>query len=249
MHVLITGAAGYIGRQLSAGLEGEHQLRLADLRPSDDPRAVTLDVTDLAQAERAMQGIDAVVHLAIASGHEGDFENDAFNRQRYDVNVRGTFNLLEAARRVGVKRFVQTSSLTVVWGYPPPHWVAGDAPARPVGTYALTKQLAEVQCEYFARTHGLSVVCLRIAKPIDLADPTWRQRMLRPQWIAMPELIEAYRLALIAPQIGFEIVTLVGESSRRRWDLSRAQAVLGYQPRVRLDELGYTIGDETAPLT
>ena len=90
------------------------------------------------------------------------------------------------------------------------------AAARPVGTYALTKHLAEVTCEHFAREHGLSVVCLRIPKPVDLGNTWFRQRLIRPQWLAFPDLIQAYRLALTAP-LDFEIVTVVGESSHRRY--------------------------------
>lgn len=248
MNVLITGAAGTIGRHLTRALETGHTLRLGDVQPLDDPRSVPLDVTRPEQVHSAMEGIDAVVHLAIASGHEGDFEDDAFNQLRFDVNVRGTHNVLEAARRAGVRRFVYTSSLTVVWGHPPPEWVASDAPARPVGTYAMTKYLGEILCEHAARAHGLSTVCLRIPKPVDLDDPAWKGRRLRPQWIAFPDLVEAYRLALTAPGIEFEIVTVVGESSRRRWDLSKAERVLGYRPTCRLEKMGYDVADESVPL-
>lgn len=248
MRVLITGASGLIGTRLVRALESEHDLRLGDICPSDDPRAVRLDVTQPESVRAAMQGVDAVVHTAIASGHEGDFEDDAFNQRRFDVNVKGTWNVLEAARLAGVRRFVYTSSLTVVWGYPAPEWVASDAPARPVGTYAVTKYLGEILCEQFARSHRLSVVCLRIAKPIDLTDATWKGRRLRPQWIAFPDLLEAYRLALVAPDIAFEIITVVGDSTRRRWDLSRAEQVLGYRPHHRLEDLGYELGDENEPL-
>jgi uronate dehydrogenase len=262
MRVLITGAAGYVGRRLSRGLEADHDLRLADLSvPEGDARWVRLDVTRPGDVEAAMQDIDAVIHLAVASGHEGDYEDDAFNQLRFDVNVRGTCNVLEGARRAGVRRFVHTSSLMVVWGREPRgpaaacaagprgygEWVASDAPPRPVGTYAVTKQLAETLCEYYARSFGMSIVCLRIPKPIDPDDPAWRQRRIRPQWLAFPDLIQAYRLALAAPDVGYEIVTVVGESSRRRWDLGKAERLLGYRPSVRLEELGYELGDEREP--
>ena len=94
----------------------------------------------------------------------------------------------------------------------------------------------------------MSIVCLRIAKPIDLDDPAWKQRPLRPQWIPLPDLVEAYRLALSADISEFEIVTVVGENSHRRWDLSKAERVLGFRPRWRLEEMGYTLGGENAPL-
>jgi uronate dehydrogenase len=249
MRVLITGAAGYIGRRLSRALEQDHDLRLADLAtPPGDARWVRLDVTQPADVAEAVQGVDAVLHLAVASGHEGDYEDDAFNQQRFDVNVKGTRNVLEAARRASVRRFVFTSSLMVVWGYPPPAWVPGDAPARPVGTYAVTKQMGELLCQHYAQAFGMSVVCLRIPKPIDLADPAWKAQRIRPQWIAFPDLLQAYRQALTAPGIGFEIVTVVGQSSRRRWDLARAEQLLGYRPTLRLEELGYQLGDEREPV-
>jgi uronate dehydrogenase len=248
MRVLITGAAGYVGRRVWRGLEAEHELRLADLSAAgDDLRWIRIDVTSPAEVMKAMQGMEAVVHCAVASGHEGDYEEDAFNQLRFNVNVRGTFNVLEAARRAGVRRFVHTSSLMVVWDYPLPDRVPGDAPPRPLGTYAVTKQMGETLCRYYAERFGMSIICLRIPKPIDLADPTWKQRRIRPQWLAFPDLIQAYRLALQAPNIGFEIVTVVGESSRRRWDLTRAERLLGYRPTIRLEELGYQLGDEREP--
>ena len=248
MNVLITGASGLIGRELTRSFGSELTLRLGDLHPIDDERWVRLDVTNPDDVESAMQGIDAVVHLAIASGHEGDFEDSAFNRLRFDVNVRGTWTILEAARQAGVRRFVHTSSLTVVWGYPPPVRVAADAAARPVGTYALTKHLAEQVCEHFARAHGLSIICLRIAKPIDPHDNRWKGQRLRPQWIAFPDLVQAYRRSLIAPNIDFETITIVGESETCRWDLSKAQRVIGYHPTCRLEDFGFVLGTEDEPL-
>jgi nucleoside-diphosphate-sugar epimerase len=249
MRVPITGAAGYVGRRLSRGLENDFDLRLADLQvPENDPRWVRLDVTDPSNTAAVVRDVDAVVHLAVASGHEGDYEDSAFNQLRFDVNVRGTWNVLEAARHASVRRFVYTSSLMVVWGYEQAIWVAGDASPRPVGTYALTKQFGEESCRHYARSSSLSVVCLRIPKPIDLTDLAWKHRPIRPQWLAFPDLIEAYRRALLAPGIEFEIVTVVGESSRRRWDLSRAQKLLGYRPTLRLEELGYQLGSEREPV-
>ncbi len=245
MRVLITGAAGYVGQRLRPGLEADHDLRLGDLHiPDNDPRWVRLDVTRPAEVSAAMQGVEAVIHLAVASGHEGEYEEDAFNQLRFNVNVKGTWNVLEAARRASVQRFIFTSSLMVVWGHDPPQPVASDAPPRPVGTYALTKQLGEVMCRHYAEQFGLSIVCLRIPKPIDLADPTWRRRRIRPQWLAFPDLIQAYGRALTVPGIGCEIVTVVGESTRRRWDLSRAEKLLGYRPTLRLEDLGYELGEE-----
>lgn len=245
MLVLITGANGVIGRKLIQALESEHDLRLLSRRPpSDDPRWRQVEITDLQQVLDATQGIDAVIHLAKAPGHEGDYEDDDFNAHRMDTNVKGTFNVLEAAHRAGVKRVIYTSSLTVVWGYPKTEWITGDAPARPIGTYALTKHLGEQIAGYYARARGLSAICLRIPKPIDIDDAQSRASPILPQWIAFPDLIQAYRLALSVPGIAFEVLTIVGESTKRHWDLSGAETVLGWRPQYRLEDLGYTLREE-----
>lgn len=246
--LLISGAAGYIGRQLTAALEAEFELRLGDVVPLEDPRYLPLDTTDPGQTAAAVDGVDAVIHLAIAGGHEGAYEDEAFNQRRFDVNVRGTHNLAQAAGRAGVKRFVQTSSIMVTWGYRPPRWIPADALPCPVGTYALTKQLAEEVCRHAARGHRMSTLCLRIAKPIALDDPFWKSRPIRPQFVPFPDLIQAYRLAVTAAEIDFEIVTIVGDSDRRRWDLSKAERLLGYRPQIRWEETEYEIGTEDEPL-
>lgn len=254
MHVLITGAAGYVGRHLARALSAEHTLRLGDIAAADVTNAppgefVPLDVTRPDQVHAAMQGIDALVHLAIASGHEGDVEDDTFNQLRFDVNVKGTYNVLEAARRAGVKRVVFTSSIMVVWGYPPPEWVPSAAIPRPVGSYAYTKYLGECLCERYARDHGLSIVCLRIPKPVDLSDPRWKQQRLRPQWLPFPDLCRAYALALVAPNVDIEIITVVADSPQRRWDISKAERLLGWKPEIDVARAGFAIGDEREPFT
>lgn len=251
MKVLITGAAGTIGRRLADYLRDRHDLILADLHPpaapqsNDDWRRV--DITRLGDLTEACRGVDAIVHLAIASGHEGDYEDEAFNDLRFDVNVKGTAHVFQAAARAGVRRVVHTSSIMVVWGYGPGEYVGPEAEPRPVGTYAVTKHLAEVIARDYTLHHGLTTVCLRIARPVDPHDPRLRTHPIRPQWIAFPDLCRAYELALLAPLEGYHALLLVGETRARRWDLSAARRLLGYEPHYRLDELGCTL-DENAPL-
>jgi uronate dehydrogenase len=236
--VLVTGATGEVARGVLPFLERDFELCLLAPDAPEGPRYVRADVLDWEALARAMQGSGAVLHLAVAAGHSGTYEDDAFNDRRFDVNVKGTFHVFEAARRAGVRRVVHVSSLMVVWGYGADAPVPGDAPPRPVGTYALTKALAEDVARHYSEAHGLEVVALRIAAPLDVGAPDLKGQRVRPQQVPFPDLAQAFARALTVPLSQYEVVTIVGESSRRVWDLGPARRVLGYEPCYRLDDLG-----------
>jgi uronate dehydrogenase len=242
--VLVTGATGEVARGVLPYLERQFELHLlAPDAVGNDPRHVRADILDWQALAPAMRCARAVLHLAVAPGHCGSYENDAFNDERFDVNVKGTYHVFETARRAGVKRIVHVSSLMVVWGYGKKSLVPGDATPKPVGTYALTKTLSENIARHYAEAHGMEVITLRIAAPLDLTDPSLRRKPLRPQQVPFADLAQAFALALTVPLENYEIVTIVGESSKRVWDLKPAHRVLGYSPRFNLDELGIPFAD------
>lgn len=244
--VLVTGATGAVARGVVPLLEKDFTLRLLALDPpGDDPRRVRADLLDWDGLAGAMRGAGAVLHLAVAPGHSGVYEDDAFNDRRFDVNVKGTYHVFESARRLGVRRVVHVSSVMVVWGHGPAALAAGtlvpgDAEPWPVGTYALTKALAEDVARQYALRHGLEVVTLRIAAPLDIHEPELRHQPVRPQQVPYPDLAQAFTRALQVPLTQYEVITIVGDSSRLLWDLGPARRVLGYAPRYRLDDLGVT---------
>lgn len=247
--VLVTGATGEVARGVLPFLEGAFDLRLlAPEPPGDDPRRVRADVLDWAGLARAMEGVTAVLHLAVASGHSGTYEDDAFNDRRFDVNVKGAFHVFETARRAGVRRVVYVSSVMATWGHGPEARangtrVPGDAEPRPAGTYALTKALAEDIARHYAAAHGLEVLTLRIAAPLDVADPDLGKKPVRPQQVPFPDLAQAFAKALTVPLGRYEVVTVVGDSARCLWDLGPARRVLGYAPQHQLDELGVAFAE------
>jgi nucleoside-diphosphate-sugar epimerase len=125
-RVLITGAAGRIGRTLRQGLQGRFRaLRLLDLAPlgpaEPGEELVTADVRDLAAVTAAAAGVDGVVHLA------GIPQEDTFDRI-LQANVVGTFNVFEAAQREGCARVVFASSLHVTGFYDASERIALVAP-------------------------------------------------------------------------------------------------------------------------
>src|SRR5215469_12874284 len=103
--VLVTGATGEVARGVLPWLEQRFNLRLLALDPpGDDPRRIHADLLDWQAISAAVHGVNAVLHLAVASGHSGVYEDDAFNDLRFDVNVKGTYHVFEAARRARVRR-------------------------------------------------------------------------------------------------------------------------------------------------
>ena len=165
MRVLVTGAGGNLGRCAVPVLEREgHELRLLDFRRLDtDHELVEGDVRDRDTVARAVAGMDAVVHGAALHGiHLDTWSPDDF----WSINVDGTFNVYRAAQAAGVERLVLASSMAVygVGAGERDRWavVPEDAPPRPRDLYGLTKTLAEDTARFYADTHEMTTVGLRL---------------------------------------------------------------------------------------
>ncbi|MGG7308400.1 NAD-dependent epimerase/dehydratase family protein [Curtobacterium sp. AB451] len=159
MRVLVTGASGFLGRATAAAVrDAGHEVRTFQRRPSgvDGAADVLGTVTDPTAVVRAVEGVDAVVHLAAEVSLAGDPAD--FVR----VNVVGTRTLLDAARRAGATRFVFVSSPSVA--HTGSSLVgAGAAPAEPArarGDYARTKAAAELLA-LAADAPGFAVTAVR----------------------------------------------------------------------------------------
>jgi UDP-glucose 4-epimerase len=175
MKVLLTGASGRIGSHvLSALHNAEHTVRGFDLvEPSRFPRPEEMIVGSLLDedaATRAVSGVDAVLHLAALMSWHPDDETALF-----DVNVQGTYNLLRAAAKAGIERFVFASSGEVYPELNPAYLPVDEAhPTRPTSVYGLTKLLGEEMVQHFARRTGLRYCILRFShtqSPEELFDP------------------------------------------------------------------------------
>ena len=157
MRVLVTGASGLLGSAVAERLRATgHHVRTMQRGGTDSSDEILGSVNDQDAVARAVDGMDAVVHLAAKVSLTGDPED--FRR----VNVEGTRGLLAAASGAGVTRFVQVSSPSVA--HSGASIVGEDAePADPVharGDYARTKAEAEVLA-LAADRPGFAVVAVR----------------------------------------------------------------------------------------
>ena len=162
MKVMITGAAGLCGMALAPML-AEHygyEVIASDIRkPDNELPFVHCDIRNPEDVEQAVSGkdIDVIIHLATLQPGLGPPD------MSIDINIKGTCNILESARKNGVKRVIFTSSV----------WAASrgtTAPYQPIDEnitcvhedmYDITKRMGEQFCEYYYRKHGLSTIAFR----------------------------------------------------------------------------------------
>lgn len=164
-HCLVTGGSGFLGINLVRLLLADGvPVRTLDIAPFDYPEsgrieAILGDIRDAAAVDRAMAGVDCVVHCAAALPLSSDAEI-------FSTDVGGTRVLLEAAQRHGVARFVFVSS-TAVYGIPDHHPIREGDALQGVGPYGSAKIEAERHC-VAARARGL---CVPILRPKSFVGP------------------------------------------------------------------------------
>jgi len=224
-RILITGAAGQIGRALRAGLRGHYSLvRLLDIAPLGTAEAgeevSTTDIRDMAAVEQAMAGIDCVVHLA------GIAVEDAWEKV-LPMNIAGCYNVFEGARRRGVKRIVFASSNHVVGFHRRERFLDAAVEPRPDSRYGVSKAFGEALGRLYADKHGLAVACLRIGT-FRVPDRPGELRQLLT-WISHRDMVQLVRRCIDHPHYHFVVVYGVSNNLRNRWDNTGAK-FLGYRP-------------------
>jgi UDP-N-acetylglucosamine/UDP-N-acetyl-alpha-D-glucosaminouronate 4-epimerase len=166
MRVLVTGAAGFIGSHLCRGVaaEGHEVVGLDDLSDgtldnfvdASEVRFENGDVRDAGAVLAAARGCSAILHHAAMKSVERSVrEPRAFD----DVNVRGTLNVLEAAREVEAR--VVFASSSSVYGDQDRFPVTEDMEPRPRSPYAATKLAAEAYCRAWWLSFGVPTISLR----------------------------------------------------------------------------------------
>lgn len=177
--VLVTGAAGFIGSHLCESLlaRGEKVVGVDNFDPYYDPQQKRRNVCELKEntgfrLEHAdicdatiidslvkSEGVDRVVHLAALAGVRTSVRRAS---EYIQVNVGGTCNVLEAARRAEVKHVVVASTSSVYGASKEFPFVETASADRPLAPYPATKRAAEVLAHAYWNTHGLNVTVVRL---------------------------------------------------------------------------------------
>lgn len=169
MKVLITGGGGFIGANLCRHLQkiGGYGIRVLDdlsagqttLDLPDGVEIVRGDYTDPDTLTRCLQGIGAVVHLAALSGVI-DFVVDP--EPSFRINVHGSFQLLQLARRAKVAKLINASTGGALMGEVTPP-ISEAMPPSPLSPYGASKLAVEGYCSAFAGAYGFACATLRFS--------------------------------------------------------------------------------------
>lgn len=192
MAILVTGGAGFIGSRLAIALQtrGEKLVLLDNFNDyydpalkrqnvahfANDPNVTVIegDVRDAALVESivAEHGIRRIAHMAAMAGVRNSVREA---RLYFEVNVLGSLNVLEAARKHGVEQFIQASTSSV-YGETNRLPFSEDDPAdRPLAPYPASKRAAEIMAHSYHHLFGLNVTCLRF---FNVYGPSGRPDMM-----------------------------------------------------------------------
>ncbi len=243
MTILITGGAGFVGSHLARALlrRGDRVVALDNFNDYYDPAIKRANARDLAQQPgftliegdirdtAALEtlfhehGVRRVAHLAAMAGVRESMRQPALY---LDVNLTGTFNLLEAARRHGVENFVFASTSSVYGETQTLPFVETDAADRPLAAYPASKRAAEILAHTYHHLHQLNVTVLRffnVYGPAGRPDmmplrvmnalldgteiPLFNGGNLHRDWTYIDDTVQGVIAALDTP-LGYEIMNL-----------------------------------------
>ena len=227
--VLITGAAGRIGRTLRAGLKDRCDLRLMDRKPIDYAEVDDVHVGDVADVEwmaAVCQGVDAVVHLA------GDPSTGAPWESVLEVNIKGTYGAYEGARRAGAQRLVFASSNHATGFYEQEGvYTTPEMPVRPDSLYGVSKSFGEDLARFYVDQYGMKAYCLRIGsfQPDSAVENRQSDRILST-WLSYRDTVQLVWRCLQVESVDFGIYYGISGNERAYWDTENARRDLGYAP-------------------
>lgn len=245
--IAVTGGNGALGKLVVRDLMQDADVTALDLRPG--PRSVRsryLDILSFEAVQDALKGHDAAVHLAALLTLEHPEE------RIFSVNVQGTWNVLDAAHRLGIRRVVllsseTTSGIITVRRVPRmrPDYLPIDEshPLASIEAYGLSKQVLETLGQSYAR-RGMEVVVLR---PTLIVMPWMQDYVRRARGIDDPDLwsyveakdvVQGVRKSLLLDRPGFDAFYLSAEDTfAPEPTLDFLVRVYGTLPEIRKPEL------------
>lgn len=245
-NILITGAAGVIGTELTKHLKGEHNLTLVDIDFSHFPDELKEDVTilevdliDPAQWDGVLNNTEYVIQLAGEAAANAEFYGDLL-----ELNYKIPHNLYhEATKAKALKRIIFASSIHAVEAYPQNVQVKPTDMFRPADLYGVSKVYLEGLAAYYAYVEGIESIGIRIAdykaSPDDLAADANKNGMAT--YFSARDMNHLIDCCLAAElEEPFLLINGISNNTFNRLSFEEARVKLGYQPQDNAFEMnGY----------
>jgi uronate dehydrogenase len=229
MKILITGSAGAIGTTLVKGMKDRYSLRGFDCVPTPDlDDTIVGDIGDFDAVVNAADGVDAVIHLANAESLPvGERAHTAGGEDSLpSKNFVGMFNVLEAVRRNGVRRIAYASRAGLLSPYPKNITRTIEMMPQPQSYYSVSKAFGESLGYMYSSQFDIEFVAVRIGN-----FNRERPQSEHPHQLSHADAVRVFERAVIHPDVKFEIVFGVSDSTWNLYDLEHGRRVLGYYPQ------------------
>ncbi|WP_127103959.1 NAD-dependent epimerase/dehydratase family protein [Pararhodobacter zhoushanensis] len=246
--LLITGAAGNLGRELRRGLAPlARRLRLldrvtvSDLQPNEE--MVTCDLADMDAVIAACEGVDMIMHF-------GGAPVEKPWQEVLDSSIRGSYHIYEGARKHGISRVVYASSVHAIGFHQMESHIDARSPHRPDTLYGLSKCFVEDLGSLYWDKFGIESVMVRIFS--SFPEPADRRHLW--SFLTYNDCVRLVTDALTAPRVGHTVVFGMSDNKVKVTD-NRLANHLGYRPqesaephRARI-EATVPVQDPDAPAT
>lgn len=239
--LVLTGAAGRLGSYLREPLCALcDELVSTDLAQDigtlyEGEGYVQADLGDLPAIEALTKDADMIVHFG-AIGDEAEF--DAI----LHANIKGSYNIWEAAYRNKVRRIVYASSIHAVGMYPKTEFIGTEVPHRPDTYYGLSKCFTEDLARMCWEKRGIEAVCLRILSCAKVGNAR-----AVGSWLSYDDLIQLVTRSIDTPVTGFTLAYGVSDNDRAPVDNSSA-AFLGFRPKDNAEQFADVMFAQDGPL-
>jgi len=224
LKIVITGGSGKLAEYLAPALAQEHAVLLFDKQPPQHNKFLYVqgEITDKSKLGEAFRGADAVIHLAALRSRYNHLPMKVM-----ETNALGTFCVLEAARREGVKKLLLSSSDAVLGIAQSttelaPEYLPIDEkhPLKPQDPYGISKMLGEKMCRLYAEGYDCNIIALRFSNILcpgdeqkylaDTKDPSVRRKSLWA-WVHVDDAVHAIQRALASKIRGYEVFHIAAE--------------------------------------
>lgn len=239
-RILITGAAGRLGRQLRSGLKPlARRIRVSDRVDIPEieghEEVAVCDLSNAAAVHQMVEGVDAIVHFG-GEPLETQWERILAS------NICGSYNIFEAARKHRVRRVIYSSSVHAIGYHELESHIDASAPHRPDSLYGLSKCFVEDLGRLYWDKFGVESAHLRIFSSF----PTPADRRMLWSWLSFDDCVRLVVASLTAPKFGFTIAFGLSDNALCPVD-NRLADHLAFRPKDSSEPFRAAVEAESPP--